>query len=94
MRIKTALIGAAAALVAAVTPATGANAQSSFSFSISSGDYYGYDRPYGYHDYGYPRYVYAYPSRYYRYDRNRHWDRGRHNGWRDDRGRHNRRGWR
>ena len=44
MRIKTALIGAAAALAAAVIPASGANAQS-FSFSISSGDYYGYDGP-------------------------------------------------
>lgn len=90
MRIKTALIAAAALAVSAIPGA--ASAQTSFGISISSGSYgydrYGYDR-YGY-DYDYPRYVYAYPSRYYRADRHRHWDRGRHWG-RDrhwDRGRY------
>ena len=90
MRIKSALIGAAALAAAAIPVA--ANAQTVFSLGISSGGYY--DSPYGY-DYGYapgyydyPSYGYAYPSGYYRYDRGRHWDHDRRGDGRWDRGDH------
>ena len=90
MLIKTALMGVAA-LAAAAVPAI-ASAQS-VSLSVSSGygrGYYG--NPYGYHDYGrgWDRYGYSdnRRDRWSHRDR-RHWDRGRHEGWRDHR-RHDR----